>query len=214
VALDGDRTGARTIDFCSDDPDACMKIGELACERLGASSYIDERSGMLVAKWRCATFRFCGGASTDASIQLASGIGCEPTFLNAEVCGRGITPLMLVLDVATEKVLDPTGEAMPDVEARVVRTACDPAEALLASPLLVFDAIFVASQCGFSIDSALGEAARAVGSSDEDMAACMDLIRAVGKGKAVSSAEEYEMGDLISKVTGGQLYANANKTGG
>lgn len=204
VAMGNDKTDARTIDFCSDDPDACIKIGEAACDKLGAVSYVDDETGMLVVKWRCVTFRFCNGNPTGSVADDLSSIGIDPTPLNVELYARGLTPLMLAMDVVTENVIDPTGEAMPDVENKMVRSAMEAETAISQNPLFVFDAIFLASRYDFSIDSSFAKAAKQSEATDGSVAAAWDVIRAVGKGKAESIAEEYGMKGLVSKVTGGR----------
>jgi hypothetical protein len=201
VAVDGDRSQARTLEFFCSDADACVKVGEAACDKVGGVSYVDQ-SGMLVVKWRCVTFRF-GGTSSEAISELLPSLDIEAAPLNVELYSMGITPLMLAMDVLTEDITDPTGEAMADVEAKVVRSPVDPARVLEASPLCMFDAIYVASKHGFSIDSLFAVAAKNAGETDALAEKCWETIRAVGKGKASSIAEEYDMGDFVSRTTGG-----------
>jgi hypothetical protein len=177
----------RTVDFCSDDPDLCVKVAEIACERAGAECVGRDAHGMMVARWRGVTFRFA----------------CEAT-LEEELASRLLTPLMLAMDATSEEIMDPTGEATPDVEAAVVRAAGDPAEAVSFNPLSIVDAVFLASEFGFSIDSSFAEAAAAAEATDVDARSVWATIRAAGKGKSVSAAEEYGMGEALARLMGAE----------
>jgi len=175
----------RTVDFCSDDPDLCLKVAEIACESVGADCAGRSDDGMMVVRWRGVTFRFAGDTDTQEE-------------LNA----RLLTPLMLAMDATTEDLLDPTGEASPDVEAKVVRSARDPDDAVTSNPLCIIDAIFLASQFGFSVDSEFADAAARAELSDSGAACVWATIRAVGKGKSMSVAEEYGMGAAMASLMG------------
>ena len=211
VALNGDRSEVRTVDFCSNDPDVCIKIGEAVSSKIGCISYIDESSGMFIINWKCVIFRFRGEYAPEAVVSILSLLNIDPTPINIDIYSRGITPLMLAMDVVTEKIIDPTGEAMPDIDAKVVRSAIDPVKALSMNSLFVFDAIFVASKYDFVIDSKFTEATKTVELTDDIMSSALDVIRSIGKGKTSAVAEEYNIKDFVSKITG-EGYANTNQT--
>jgi tRNA nucleotidyltransferase/poly(A) polymerase len=107
---------------------------------------------------------------------------------------------MLAMDVVTEEIVDPTGEAIPDVDAKVVRTVADPEDVVTANPLSLVDAIFLASEFGFSIDAGLVEAASKAELSDPDVNAVWATIRSAGKGKTLAVAEEYGMGEVLARL--------------
>lgn len=175
----------RSVDFCCDDSDSCLKLGEIVCNAVGAK-VISEDSSMLVAQLKCATFRFFGD--------------CVKSVEDA-VRSRSLTPMMLVLDVMSEKVIDITGDAMQDVEAGVVR-ADSPNEAIAASPLVLVDAIYLASRFGLAIDDEFVKAAATAEFNDVDAKAVWTVIREIGKGKSLAVAEEYGLGDALTKVMG------------
>lgn len=192
----------RTVDFCCKDPDACVKLGEIVCSSLGATVDQPDRTGTMVARWRGVTFRFMGDCSCEALAESLSNAGIEPTLANCELYGRLATPLMLALDVMTEEIVDPSGEADPDVEAKVVRTFLSPDVAVALNPLVIIDAIFLASEFGFSIDSGLANAAASAEFSDPDAKSVWAAIRAAGKGKSLAVAEEYGMEEALSRLMG------------
>jgi hypothetical protein len=209
TAINGDKGDIRTVDFCACDPDVCLKIGEIICKKLKVPSYFNDELGMLVMSWRCVTFRFRGYYSPEAITGMLASTNIDPTPINIDLYSRGITPLMLAMDVVTEDIIDHTGQAMPDIEAKVVRSVIAPAKALSFNPLFVFDAIFVASKCKFVIDSEFADAAKEAESTDDVMASAWPVIRAIGKGKTTSVAEEYGMENLVKTVMEGK-YANSN----
>lgn len=205
------KTGAewsvvRTVDFCSDDPDACIKIGEIACSEMRAeyqaNSLSSRRGSIIVAHKGCVTFRFLGAEPLDATVEMATANGLEPTVINCELISRKLTPLMLAMDVVTEDIVDPTGEAIPDVEAKVVRAAYDPEEAATGNPLSIVDAIFVASSFDFSIDSAFSEAAAKAESLTPAGKYVWEAIRSAGRGKCLATAEQYGMNGPFSAMMG------------
>ena len=175
----------RSVDFCCEDSDACLKLGEIACDAVGAE-VVSEDSSMLVARWRCVTFRFfgdCAGSVDDA------------------IGARGLTSMMLAFDILTEKIIDVTGDAAPDVEAGVIR-AESPNEVIASNPLVLLDAIYLASKFGFAIDEEFVKAAADAEFGDVDVKAVWNVIKEVGKGKSIAVAEEYGLGDALSKVMG------------
>ena len=191
----------RTVDFCANDPDACVKIGEIVCESLGAE--ISDRGEFLVANWKCVTFRFMGDAGQDErQLVPEDAKDIEPVGMN--LYGRLVTPLMLAIDVMTEAVVDMTGEAEPDTDAKVVRTAIPACNAVAANPFIMLDAIFLASAFGFAIDSEFIKAAAEAENFDCDARAVWATIRASGKGNCMAVAEEYGLGDALARLLGGK----------
>jgi len=183
----------RTIDFCAEDPDACLKIGEIVCREIGAVCEDSDDREMIVAHWNCMTFRFLGDCNSNE-------------FCHAcDVHGRLLTPLTLAMDILTENIIDPMGESLPDVDAEVVRTIIPVKEAIDAYPLIIIDAIFLASRFGFSIDAELAQEASRVRLSDPDVKAVWEAIRVSGKGKSISIAEEYGMEDVLLRLMGEKL---------
>ena len=196
----------RTVDFCSDDADACIKIGELVGDMIGAEvdSY-DPSLSMLLVRKAGMTFRFRGDLASDAIADEFADRDIEPSTINYDLYGRTLTPLMLAFDVMTEEVVDPTGEAIPDVDAKVVRSAVDSERAIRNNPLSIVDAVFLAAVFGFSIDSSFSEAAAKAEFEDPDAKSVWGAIKAAGKGKSTAVAEEYGLDGAISKMTGGML---------
>lgn len=183
IATDTPWSVVRTVDFCSDDPDLCIKLAEIVCEKLGANCLGRNDNGMMIVRWGGVAFRFAG-----------------ETDIEEELNSRVLTPLMLVMDATTEDLLDPTGEAQPDIEARVVRTARESFDAVSNNPLCLIDSIFVASEFEFSIDSQLAAAAAKAEFSNVDVATVWETIRTVGRGKSVTVAEEYGIGDTLKSM--------------
>ena len=191
----------RTVDFCGDDPDACAKIGEIVFEELGAK--VRDNGRFLVANWKCVTFRFmCDHGQDERQLVPEGAKELSPVGMN--LYGRMLTPLMLAIDVMTETVVDMTSEADPDVEAKVIRTVVPPENAIAANPLVIVDAIFLASEFGFSIDSAFADAAVNAEHYDVDVQALWSTIRASSKGKCLAVAEEYGLGDSLARMMGEQ----------
>lgn len=183
----------RTIDFCSEDPDFCIKVGEIISESLlFSNSYMNDDDDSFIVKWKCMCFRFRG------------------LHLFEDIKNRLLTPLMLAFDITTKKVLDLTGEAFPDVEARVVRTEMSSEKAIAINPLIIFDSIFLASVFDFVIDSEFTEAATKSECDNQDLQWIWFTIRASGKGKCRAIAEEYGMEDTLSQLMGEKnAYANS-----
>lgn len=179
----------RTVDFCAEDPDACTKIGKIVCEKIGAVCE-DSDDDTVIAHWNCMTFRFLGNCESDDFVSACN------------LHGRLLTPLILAMNILTENIIDPTGEAMSDVEAKVIRTIIPSDEAVQDNPLIIIDAIFLAARFGFSIDSELAEAASRAEVLDPDARAVWMAIRAAGKGKSISVAEEYGMEDVLLRLMG------------
>jgi hypothetical protein len=174
----------RTMDFCAEDPDACIKIGEILCEKLGVICDPINEDSPIISHWKCMTFRFMRKSLTD------------------EVNSRLLTPLMLAFDVVNEKIVDVSGEALPDVEAKVVRTVLPPKEAVALNPLIIVDAIFLASRFEFSIDSELADESVNAEFSDGNAKFVWAAIRASGKGKSMAVAEEYGIKDDLLRLMG------------
>jgi hypothetical protein len=192
----------RTVDFCSDNLDVCKKIGEIVCNKLGANIEEDNAgTGILVAKWKGATFRFIGDIQENIHHALRQ-ICIDQNPVNCSLYGRLLTPLMLAFDVVTEEVIDLTGEAEPDVEVKVVRTVFEPENAVALNPLVMVDAIYLASVFGFSIDGDFIQAAAKAEFSDPAAEDVWATIRAAGKGKSVEIAEEYGLGEPLIKLIG------------
>jgi len=196
----------RTVDFCSDDPDACVKIGEIVCDKIGAEyhtcSQVSRSGDIIIAHYGCVTFRFLGGKSLDSCVETANAIGVEPTFSNCEIISRQLTPLMLAMDVVTENIIDPTGEATPDVEAKVVRSAFSPSDAVSLNPLSIVDAVFIASAFDFAIDSDFSDSAAKAEMDNAETKYVWEAIRSAGKGKCLATAEQYGINEPFSAMMG------------
>jgi hypothetical protein len=91
---------------------------------------------------------------------------------------------------------------MSDVESKVVKTIISANEAININPLIIIDAIFLASCFGFSIDSELAEAAVQSEHLDIVAKAVWKAVRASGKGKSIATAEEYGIKDVLLKLMG------------
>jgi hypothetical protein len=192
----------RTVDFCSIDPDVCVKIGEIVCDKLGAICDPPELdTGTLVSHWHCMTFRFMGNYDSEMLKDYLS-VETSDESIALNLYGRLLTPLMLAMDILNENIIDPSGNAMSDVEAKVVKTIIPANEAIGINPLIIVDAIFLAARFGFSIDSELAEAAIHAESLDLDAKSVWGAIRASGKGKSIAVAEEYGIKDVLLRLMG------------
>jgi tRNA nucleotidyltransferase/poly(A) polymerase len=76
--------------------------------------------------------------------------------LNFDVYARDFTVNSLLYDFMQNRIYDVTGQGLPDLSRRLVRTHFDPADVVPANPLVITRAI-VMNLMGFEIDPSLAE---------------------------------------------------------
>ncbi|MEJ5296561.1 MAG: HD domain-containing protein [Armatimonadota bacterium] len=76
----------------------------------------------------------------------------EPATLEEDVLRRDFTVNTLLEDLFTGERLDLTGRALPDLEARIIRTPLDPNETFIDDPLRMLRAVRFAAKLEFQIE--------------------------------------------------------------
>ncbi len=88
----------------------------------------------------------------------------EPATLSADALRRDFTINTLLENLHTGEILDPLGKALPDLQARLIRTPREPKATFYEDPLRMLRAVRFAVQLDFEIEAqtreAIGEEAR------------------------------------------------------
>jgi poly(A) polymerase len=77
----------------------------------------------------------------------------DPSDLQREMFSRDFTCNALLLDTSLKNVLDPTGQGIRDVHAKIIRTCLDPSITFTVNKNRVVRAIYLAAKLNFDLDS-------------------------------------------------------------
>jgi len=146
-----------SISFFGGFADQIIKVGSLMAEKLGIDSvYIESKKYELsfVYNGILVTFIYPNLKSEAKEIMVSKNIKEK----DMDIYNRDFTVNMLIYDISTGKIKDPTSLAKPDINAKSIRTFFDPNYVCEKNPMVIFRAINLCLKYGFSIDESLKSA--------------------------------------------------------
>jgi len=194
------------IDFSCSFPDQCLKVGGLIAEKLGISNpEFYHRTMTLTFTYKGIKIDFKGKFVPSEIRELMRKKDIKITPFNIDIYNRDFTMNMLVYDIKSSKVYDPTGMGYNDLKNGVIRTFFEPSSIVVKNPYVMLRAMRFKAEYDFSIDPDLERAIIENGHSLLEVSWDVTLnkiicerekVKQYGIDKAIKIFEEYGVGEL------------------
>lgn len=156
----------RVLDLVEVVKDIDITTGDASVHRLGRSvyrylkpfgasfqSYPDKHSTIKLGDLRIDFSSFF--INPDAWWILESRGLKHPTSMELELYSRDFTCNTLLMSLNLQDIKDLTGQGIPDIEAKLLKTCLPPQYTLGSDPKRIVRAVYLAAKLGFTLDSAM-----------------------------------------------------------
>jgi hypothetical protein len=146
----------RDLDFIASWPNQCIKIGGLLSEKLNVAHVdFDHKTMELSFTYKGVKANFRGGFSPASIKSKLEELNISVDRLNMEIYNRDFTINMMLYNVLSGTIYDPSKCGTEDLRQGILRTYFDAGFACKENPLIILRAIKLSLSLGFDIDEAL-----------------------------------------------------------